>query len=288
MIDERYHELESGVKQKAEAAVAAQKPREDGTAVEKIQAKGSDEVKAATAGTEAYAAAPENLVKEAHAATAGSKAHAAAADAEADAAAAHNAAAAKNETKKRSDTLKSRSNKSDMNKDDEDDAAAAKKKNQKHRRHAEANENDKAEKEDDEIKRLIEERRSIAEGDKQRLKEVSKKIKKCIRDNKRSRRQEKIQRILEAFRGIKNISNIKSAKKETLIPKVNNEKGETVTSRKGIANVFGEFCSKLYAGNDLKKKSGTVTDMKQEMPEFTKNEVQAAIDSLKKRQSERQ
>ena len=114
------------------------------------------------------------------------------------------------------------------------------------------------------------------------MKEVSKKIKKCIRDNQRSRRQEKIQRILEAFRGIKNISNIKSAKKKTLIPKVNNEKGETVTSRKGIANVFGKFCSKLYAGNDLKKKSGTVTDMKQEMPEFTKNEVQAAIDSLKK------
>ena len=27
----------------------------------------------------------------------------------------------------------------------------------------------------------------------------------------------------------------------TLIPKVKNDKGETITSRKGIANVFGEI-----------------------------------------------
>ena len=42
MIDERYHELERKVKQKAEAAVAALKPSEDGTA-EEIQVKGSAE-----------------------------------------------------------------------------------------------------------------------------------------------------------------------------------------------------------------------------------------------------
>ena len=59
---------------------------------------------------------------------------------------------------------------------------------------------------DNEIKRLIEERRGIAKGDQQQLKEVSKKIKKCIRDKK-----------------------------------------DQVTSRKGIANVFGEFYSELYA-----------------------------------------
>ena len=36
-----------------------------------------------------------------------------------------------------------------------------------------------------------------------------------------------------------------------LNPKVKNEKGETITSRKGIANVFGEFYSKLHAENQL-------------------------------------
>ena len=63
--------------------------------------------------------------------------------------------------------------------------------------------------------------------------------KKCIRDRRRSRRQEKIQRILEEFKGIKNISCVMSVKKRTLIPKIKNERGETITSTKGIANIFG-------------------------------------------------
>ena len=61
----------------------------------------------------------------------------------------------------------------------------------------------KAEKGDEEIKRLIEERRHIARGNKQHMKEVSKKIKKCIRGKKRARMRENFQRILEEFRGIK-------------------------------------------------------------------------------------
>ena len=40
-------------------------------------------------------------------------------------------------------------------------------------------------------------------GDKHQLKELSKKIKQCIRDRKITKRQEHIQRILEEFRGIK-------------------------------------------------------------------------------------
>ena len=102
-------------------------------------------------------------------------------------------------------------------------------------------------KKDNEIKRLIEERRSIPNSDQQQLKEVSKRIKKCARNKNRAKRKEMTQQILEQFRGIKNISQIKSAKKKTLIPKMRNAKGETVTSRKGIANVFGEFYGKLYA-----------------------------------------
>ena len=41
-------------------------------------------------------------------------------------------------------------------------------------------------------------------------------------------------------------SNIKSARKKTLIPKIREEKDEIIISRKGIANVFGKFYSKLY------------------------------------------
>ena len=105
---------------------------------------------------------------------------------------------------------------------------------------------------DEEIRRLIEERRNIVKGDEHQLNDLSKKIKKSASETqKRTKRQEKIQRNLEEFRGIKSRSCIKSGRKRTLIPKVKNDKGETITSRKGIANVFGEFCSKKYAENQL-------------------------------------
>ena len=87
------------------------------------------------------------------------------------------------------------------------------------------------------FQRLIGLRRSTPKEEKQRLKEVSKSIKKCIRDKKRVKRQQVIQRILEDFKGVSNIPGIKSAKKT----KIKNERGEIITSRKGIANVFGEF-----------------------------------------------
>ena len=35
-----------------------------------------------------------------------------------------------------------------------------------------------------------------------------------------------------------------------LITKIENEKGEVITSRKGIANVSGEFYNKLYDDNE--------------------------------------
>ena len=61
---------------------------------------------------------------------------------------------------------------------------------------------------------------------------------------KRMKRQQDIQRILEDFKGIRNIPGIKSAKKRVLITKIKNEKGECITCRKGIADVFGEFYKK--------------------------------------------
>ena len=42
---------------------------------------------------------------------------------------------------------------------------------------------------------------------------------------------------------------IKSAKKRVLITKIKNEKGECITSRTGIAYVFGEFYKKRYENN---------------------------------------
>ena len=46
------------------------------------------------------------------------------------------------------------------------------------------------------MKALVHERRTIDQKDKERLKNASQKIKQCIRDKKRSKRQEKMQQIM--------------------------------------------------------------------------------------------
>ena len=64
------------------------------------------------------------------------------------------------------------------------------------------------------------------------------------------KRQQDIQRILEEFKGVRNIPGIKTAKKKVLVTKIKNDKGEYITSRKGIADVFGEVYKKLYEDNE--------------------------------------
>ena len=118
---------------------------------------------------------------------------------------------------------------------------------------------------------------------------------------KKNEKTRKIQRILEEFKGITSMSRIKSGRKTTLIPKVKNDKAETVTSRKRIANVFGEFFSKLYAedqpGEEVQdphnsetrmnvERESSIDEVRNEIPEFTQDEVQAAIDCLKKKEKQ--
>ena len=142
-----------------------------------------------------------------------------------------------------------------------------------------------------EIRALVQERKTIAKHEKDRIRESSKKIKKYIRDNTRTKRQEQIQKILEKVKGTKNISSIKSVKKRILIPKVKNKEGEAVKTRQGIANVFAKFYEDLYEGeegyteDDMEScTEDDKTDPSQlnSIPEFTKNEIQDAIDRLKK------
>ena len=99
---------------------------------------------------------------------------------------------------------------------------------------AAAKETENISRKDAEIRRLIEERRSTPKEEKQRLKELSKCIKKCIRDKKRVKRQQAIQRILEDFKGVSNIPGIKSAKKKKLITKIKN-----VNEEKSFHHVWG-------------------------------------------------
>ena len=99
------------------------------------------------------------------------------------------------------------------------------------------NETEEISKKDMEIRRPIEEKKHTQrrETTTERSEQVHKK---CIRDKKRMKRQQDIQRILEDFKRVRNIPGLKSAKKKVLITKIKNEKGEIITSRKGIANVL--------------------------------------------------
>ena len=105
------------------------------------------------------------------------------------------------------------------------------------------------------------------------------------------KRQEKIQKILEKVRGTKNIPSIKSVKRRILIPKIRNKDGEAEKTRQGIANVFAQFHEELYKGGDGHEVEDKYSHTEQEnadssqnetIPEFTKEEIRAAIHRLKK------
>ena len=76
------------------------------------------------------------------------------------------------------------------------------------------------------------------------------------------KRQQDIERILEEFKGVRNIPRIKTAKKRVLITKIKNEKGECITSRKGIADTFGEFYKRLYEDSERDNSEHEMSDDK--------------------------
>ena len=130
----------------------------------------------------------------------------------------------------------------------------------------------------------------MAKHDKERIREINKKSKNAS-EKKRKKRQEKIQKILEEFKGTRNIFSAKSIKKPSPHPQSQKQKGETISARQGIANVFAEFHESLYEGEEDDEEQRTESrneedertfDQHDPIPEFTKHEIQDAIDRLKK------
>ena len=85
-----------------------------------------------------------------------------------------------------------------------------------------------------------------------------------------------------------------------LITKTKNEKGEVITSREGIANVFGEFYKKNYDDKEHEETEQEIGENANEssidvhnkdtnemmiIPEITTEELQTAINRLKKDKS---
>ena len=77
--------------------------------------------------------------------------------------------------------------------------------------------------------------------EKAQVRDFSKKIKKGIRDNKRSKRHEKALNIVEELQGIKSIANIKTTMKKMLITLLRNEAGDIEATRKAVANTENDI-----------------------------------------------
>ena len=93
------------------------------------------------------------------------------------------------------------------------------------------------------------------------------------------KRKQDIERILEEFKGVRNIPRIKTAKKRVLITKIKNKRGECITSRKGIDDTFGEFYKRLYEDSEKDNSEHEMRDDKR-IHEITSEELQSAISKL--------
>ena len=155
---------------------------------------------------------------------------------------------------------------------------------------SEAHEAEDANDEDKKIRALVQKRKNVAKTEKEKIREISREIKKRIRENKRKKRQEKIMKILEQVKGTRNIHSIKSVKKRILIPKIKNKVGEDVKTRQGIADAFAKFYEELYKGEEEQEENEhecieheeVDSSQKGKIAEFAKEEIEAAIHRLKK------
>ena len=93
------------------------------------------------------------------------------------------------------------------------------------------------------------------------------------------RRQQDIQRILEEFKGVRNIPRIKTAKKRVLITKIKNKKVNASPLEK-IVDTFGEFYKRPYEDSGKDNSEHEKRDDKR-IPEITSEELQSAISKLK-------
>ena len=130
--------------------------------------------------------------------------------------------------------------------------------------------------------------------EKERIREVSKKIKKCIREKKRTARQEQIQAILEELKGTKEQIEYQISKKANPHPKGQEHERrnhhDKTRYRKHVLSVLTQnYTRKTKAKKTQKKEAGTCTESKEKLPEqfepipeFTTSEIQDAIDRLKR------
>ena len=122
------------------------------------------------------------------------------------------------------------------------------------------------------------------------MKELSKSIKKCIRDKKRVKRQSEIQKFSKTSKVSATSQESNLQKRMCSLQRSRMKEGEIITPRTGIANVFGEFYKKLHDDNEQDEYGNesnidvhiSDTEEMTRIPEITSEELQDAIRELKK------
>ena len=155
---------------------------------------------------------------------------------------------------------------------------------------------------DQELWAPIEKSKNMDRRRRPKWKTSAKRSRKGIRDNKRSKIHEKVQKNHEEFTGIKSIANIKTRETNIHITHMRNEAGDIEASRKRIANTFAKFYEDLSWSRSGKRKddkdnAGRLEDIcdhadddeniedderDNHIPEFTMKQLIIAIDSLNK------
>ena len=136
---------------------------------------------------------------------------------------------------------------------------------------------------------LIEQRKCARlAGERIHARETSKHIQREIRAIARTRKKTRIGAILEEFRGLREIANIRGDKKKNKIGSMRNENGEVMTDRQAIADVFGTFYEELYKERVVKEGGAmhcTPSPSGHAIPEITTGEVTRQLNKMSRRKA---
>ena len=83
--------------------------------------------------------------------------------------------------------------------------------------------------------------------------------------------ERKLAKMKRNQRNMRRAAGKKTGRKRAPIPKVKNDKRETITSREGTANVFGELYSKLFAKTQPGKEAQETRNMETKMGDEKKS-----------------
>jgi len=153
-------------------------------------------------------------------------------------------------------------------------------------RHIDAEDSSAREGEQQEVKQLIEARKEIREPKSDSRKALSKSIQKKLSRQMRTKRRQRIGKLIEDFSGLRKITSIKAQGKRELLPHMIDKDGVRQDGRQEIADVLADFYADLYAtrGESQADQSEWETDP-QPIPELTEAEVEDALKKMKRRKA---